>query len=126
MSASNFLESQLITAVLANGSYTGPEDLYVALYSTAPTDSSAGTELSGDGYSRQTVTFDITGSVATNDADVEFGAATADWAAARAWAIVDAATSGNILFYRNFTTSQAVRSSKTLLFKTGNITIEFD
>lgn len=132
MSASNFLENQLITAVLDGGTYTGPTTLYLSLYSTAPTESSAGTELSGSGYARQTVTFsvDVTTILdqtqATNTANVTFGPATADWSTATGWAVTDQSTAGNVLFYNTFNTGQTVRNTKSLTIVAGNLTIVFD
>jgi hypothetical protein len=83
------------------------------------------TELAGAGYSRQTVAFDITGSSAVNSAAVEFGAATADWTAARFWRVMDASSSGNALFAGQFTSDQTVLDGNTLEFAAGNIEITF-
>jgi len=119
MSATAYLESQLITAVLDNTAYTGPATLYLALFDADET------ELSGAGYSRETVAFDITGSSAVNSAAVVFGAATADWTAARYWRVMDASTGGNALFAGQFTSDQTVKEDSTLEFAEGNIEITF-
>lgn len=126
MSASNFLQTQLINAVLDGGTYTGPTTVYAALYSVTPTASSAGTELDGSGYSRQSVSFDITAGVGTNDAAVEFGPATADWTTATGWAVLDDSTGGNVLFYGSFSTAQTVVEDFSLEFAPGTISISFD
>jgi hypothetical protein len=121
MSATSFLQSQLVNAVLANGTYTGPEDLYVALLNTNQT------ELGGLGYSRQLVQFNIPSgeSFGTNTAALEFGAATEDWAAVRYWRVVDASTAGNVLFQGQFTSDQTVLADSTLVLEEGAVVITF-
>lgn len=126
MSTSNTLANQLLTASLTGNTYSGPESLYVSLYSTAPTASSSGTELSGSGYSRQTVAFsiDTANSRAVNTAAVVFGPATADWATARAWAVVDNSSGGNILYFSNFAPTQTLKETYTFSIGSGNLIID--
>ncbi len=98
-SLSNYLENALLNHVLKNTAFSQPTDLYVALYTTAPSDAGGGTEVSGGGYSRKTVTFSAaSGGQASNSADVDFGTATADWGTVEAVAILDASSGGNFLF----------------------------
>jgi hypothetical protein len=121
---SNYLANAMVNATLRNTSYTSPATVYVALYSTAPTASTSGTELTGNSYSRQSVTFSApsAGSASSNVA-VSFGPATGNnWATVRGMAIVDASSSGNILYFQT-TTSQNVLIGKTLTYGSGNITI---
>ena len=54
---SNHLENALINATLRNTSYTSPATVYVALFTTDPTDAGSGTEVSGGSYARTSVTF---------------------------------------------------------------------
>jgi hypothetical protein len=121
---SNYLSNKLANATLRNTSYSSPAAVYVALYSTAPTASTAGTELSGNSYSRQSVTFSApSAGSASSNVTVSFGPATGNnWPTSRAMAIVDAATGGNILYFQT-TTSQNVLIGKTLTYESGNITI---
>jgi hypothetical protein len=77
---SNFLENALINATLRNTSYTSPATVYVALYTTDPTDADTGTEVSGNGYARQSVTFGAPSNGASvNSGAVEFPQATGSW-----------------------------------------------
>lgn len=46
---SNYLENKLIDHVLRNTAYTPPATVYLALYTTDPTDADSGTEVSGGG-----------------------------------------------------------------------------
>lgn len=123
MPISNDLANKLANATVRNVSYTSPATVYVALYSTAPTASTSGTELSGSGYTRESVTFAApsAGSVASNVA-VSFGPATADWTAAVAMAVTDASTGGNIMWFKSIAT-QVVKNGNTLDLDSGDITI---
>lgn len=123
MPISNDLANKLANATVRNVSYSSPATVYVALYSTAPTAATSGTELSGSGYTRESVTFDtpVAGAVASNVA-VSFGPATADWTAAVAMAVTDASTSGNIMWFKNIAT-QVVKNGNTLDLDSGDITI---
>jgi hypothetical protein len=123
MPISNDLANKLANATVRNTSYTSPATVYVALYSTAPTASTSGTELSGSGYTRESVTFaaPTAGAVASNVA-VSFGPATADWTAAVAMAVVDASTSGNIMWFKPIAT-QLVKNGNSLDLDSGDITI---
>lgn len=126
MAMSDYLENKLLEAVVKNTAYTSPATVYVALYSTVPTDSTSGTELTGGNYSRQAVTFAAasSGTIASNAA-VTFGTASANWSTITGLAIVDASTSGNILFYKS-TAPRIVKSGDTLTIDSGDITITLD
>ena len=79
MSFSDYLEDKLLNHVFAGASYTAPTTIYVGLHTTANTDAAAGTELSGNGYARQTVAFTVSGTNPTeadNDSAIEFPVAT--------------------------------------------------
>ena len=124
MSSSYYLSNQLADATVRNGSYTGPASVYAALYSTAPTANTSGTELTGNGYSRQLVTFSSAANgVCASNVAVTFGAATGnDWPQVKAVGIVDASSSGNILYF-NTISSRNVKIGDTLEFGSGNITV---
>ena len=123
MPISNDLANKLANATVRNVSYTSPATVYVALYSTTPTASTSGTELTGSGYTRESVTFATpsAGTVASNVA-VTFGAATADWLPAVAIAVTDASTSGNIMWFKTIAT-QVVKNGNSLTLDSGDITI---
>lgn len=105
MAKTNYLEEALLNHVLRNTAYTSPAGVYVALFTESPTETGSLTnELSGDGYARQAVTFGAPtqeGGPAqvANTAEVVFPAATDAWPEATHWAVVDAATTGNVLYY---------------------------
>ena len=79
MSFSNFLELEILDHVFRNSAYTAPSTIYVALFTSAPNDAGGGTEVSGNGYARQSMAFSAasSGSIA-NSGSVEFPTATGD------------------------------------------------
>ena len=128
--ASNFLELKVLDHVLKSpgSAYTAPTTLYLALF-TADTgleanSPSAEVSTSGTAYARQTVTFASAsaGSSSTN-ATVTFTAATANWGTITHVAIMDASTSGNVLFYGAVTTSKTIETGDTFQVSSGNLTV---
>jgi hypothetical protein len=110
---SNFAENELLDHILGVGSYTMPT-VYVALYTTDPTDADTGTEVSGGAYARQTVTFSASsGGATSNPTKVTFPAATASWGTITHIGLRDAATAGNLLWHGALSTSKAVATDDT-------------
>lgn len=123
MPTTNYLENAILNATLRNTSYTSPTTVYSALYSTAPTPSTGGTELTGNGYSRVSSTFSSpSGGITSNSADITFGPATGNWATVVAFGIVDASSGGNLLYY-TVVSGRNVKSGDTLTYATGNVVI---
>ena len=50
---SNYLEGKLVEHVLRNVAYTSPSAVYLSLHTANPDEDGSGTEVSGNGYSRQ-------------------------------------------------------------------------
>lgn len=120
---SNYLANSLANATLRNTSYSSPGNVYVALYSTAPTVSTSGTELTGNNYSRQNITFSSpSGGNAVSNVAVTFSATGNTWLPAVAMAITDASTGGNILWFQGITT-QVVQASGNITLGSGNISV---
>src|ERR1043166_8364109 len=88
----------LTTTALAN--------VYIGLVTTTPSDSAAGTEVTGGSYARVDSkgkwAAPSAGAVATN-ADVVFPTATADWGTVVGFNIYDALSAGNRLGWGTFT-----------------------
>jgi hypothetical protein len=124
-SFSDYLEDKLLKHVFTNTSYTSPTTLYVALYTVAPSDTGGGTEVSGSGYARKSVSFTVSGTttLATNSAAVEFDAATGSWGTIVAVAIYDALTAGNFLAWSDLTTSKAIATGDVLRIPAGDLDI---
>ena len=123
MPISNYLGNAVINATVRNTTYTSPATVYCALYSTAPTASTSGTELSGNGYSRQTVAFSAPSAATTASTGNVTFTATGNWSPAVATAIVDASTGGNILWFTNLASTQVINSGQSITLTTGSITL---
>ena len=122
MAMTDFLQNKFLDASLRNTGYTGAATVYMALYSTSPTESTAGTELSGSGYARQSVTFAAPSTgTAVSSSTVTFGPATATWTLAVAVGIVDASTGGNVLYYRSI--NNTVANGTSLVFDSGDVEV---
>ena len=121
---SNYLENAMINAVLRNTSYTSPGTVYVALYTTDPTDADTGTEVSGGSYARTAVTFGApSNGVSTNSASVTFPTATASWGTVSYIGIRDASTSGNLLFHTALDEAKTVGTGDIFTISTGNLSV---
>jgi len=121
---SNYLEDALINATLRNTSYTSPATVYVGLYTTDPTDANTGTEVSGGSYARTAVTFGApSNGVSTNSAAVEFPAATGSWGTVGWIGILDASTSGNLLYHTALDASKTIASGDIFKIATGNLSV---
>ena len=121
---SNYLENALINATLRNTAYTSPATVYVALFTTDPTDAGSGTEVSGGSYARIAATFGApsNGSSATS-ADVEFAQATGTWGTVTHFGIYDALTTGNLLYHGALTASKTIDTGDVFKIPTGSLTV---
>lgn len=122
-SFSDYLENKVMLHVFGGTAYTAPTTLYLALYTTAPTDTGGGTELSGSGYARQTVAFTVTNDTASNTSAIEFPTATGSWGTIVAVGVFDQLTSGNLLAYGNLTASKAIASGDVFRVPAGDLDI---
>jgi hypothetical protein len=121
---SNYLENALINATLRNTSYTSPTTVYVGLYTSDPTDANTGTEVSGGSYARTSVTFGApSNGVSTNSANVTFPTATGSWGTVGWIGILDASTSGNLLYHTPLDASKTISSGDIFQITTGNLSV---
>lgn len=121
---SNYLEGALVNAVLRNTSYTSPTTVYVALYTSDPGETDAGTEVSGGSYARQAATFGApSNGVTTTSADLTYPVATANWGTITHVGIRDALTAGNLLFYGALDASKTINSGDQFKILAGNLTV---
>lgn len=121
--ASDYLEAALLDATLRATSYTSPSTVYLALYTSDPGDDNSGTECSGTGYARQSVAFSRSGATASNSAAVEFPTAGGAWGTITHFGVLDAATSGNLLYHGALTTSRAITSGDIFRVPSGDLDI---
>lgn len=109
------------------GSPTRPTAHYAAL-STATwnEDGTGGSELSGNGYARQSVTWTRSGQTLNPTADVTFGPATASWGTVTHFGVFDQSTGGNLLGFKALDTSRDVGAGDSAKFTTANLSITLD
>ena len=121
---SNYLENALVNATLRNTSYTSPATVYVALYTTDPTDADTGTEVSGNGYARQSVTFSAPSNGATsNSSAVEFPQATGSWGTVAYIGLRDASSSGNLLYHTALDASKTIATGDVFRIAIGSLSV---
>lgn len=121
---SNYLENALVNATLRNTSYTSPTTVYVALYTTDPTDADTGTEVSGNGYARQSVTFSAPSNGATsNSGAVEFPQATGSWGTVAYIGLRDASSGGNLLYHTALDASKTIATGDVFRISIGSLTV---
>ena len=126
MSFTNYLETEILDHVFGGNAYTAPATLYVGLYTAAPGEAGGGTELSGSGYARQTTAFTVSGSTASNSANIEFPAATGNWGTVTHAGIFDASTGGNLIAYATLTSSKVVETGDILRFSASQLQVTLD
>jgi len=124
-SFSDYLENELLDHVLLTGAFTQPSNLYVALYTAAPTDAGGGTEVSGGSYARvQHESWDAASSGASeNTGAITFPQATGDWGTVVAVGIFDASTAGNLLMWADLSANKAIDSGDTAEFADGDLDV---
>ena len=123
---SDYLEDKVLDHVFGGNAYTAPSTLYVALYTSAPSDTGGGTEVSGGGYVRQTATFTVSGTnptTASNTGAIEYPTATANYGTVTSVGIFDALSGGNLLAYANLTASKVVSTGDVFRFNAGDLDV---
>ena len=123
---SNYLENALINGTLRATTYTAPTTVYVALYTSDPTDADTGTEVSGTSYARQAVTFGSpSNGVTTNSAAVEFPQAGGSWGTVSYIGLRDASTAGNLLYHTALDAAKTISTGDVFRIATGSLSVTF-
>jgi hypothetical protein len=121
---SNYLENALINVTLRNTAYTTPTTIYVALYTSDPTDANTGTEVSGGSYARTSVTFAAPSNGASlSNADCTFPQATGSWGTVGWIGLMDASTSGNLLYHTPLDVSKAIDTGDIFKIASGSLSV---
>lgn len=128
---SNYLETAMHNAVFKGVAFTPPTALYLALYTSNPTDADVGNEVTGGAYSRQSVVFgDIEQieevAVIALAETVSFPVATAPWGNVTHLGIRDAAEGGNMYYYAPLTTAKYIDTGDRVVFLANDITVALD
>jgi len=124
---SDYLENKVLDHILATTSYTAPATVYVGLSTGAFGDDNSGTELAGSGYGRVAASFGAASSgTASNDAAIEFSAATGSWGTVSHFGLFDASTSGNLLIHGALTSNKVIETGDILKVAIGDMDISAD
>lgn len=119
-----YAKNKLLDHLLGKTAYTMPTNLHVALFTSNPTDQGTGTEVSGNAYARQPVTFGAAvNGTSANNVDVVFPIATGSWGTITHIGVYDASTGGNMLFYGALTTSKTIGVDDQFKIASGNLTL---
>lgn len=135
-SKTDYFEKHALDYVFRNTSMgLDATNVWVALFTVTPSDSSAGTEVTGGSYARVAVArtgagFDAASGASPgttqNTSTITFPTATADWGTVVAFAICDAASAGNQLYWGALTASKTVSNGDTASFAAGTLVITED
>lgn len=107
---------------------------YVGLFTTAPTnDADSGVEVSGNNYSRQTVTFGAPESDVnnvrkiSNTNTITFGPATpSGWGLVVAFGIYTAATAGTLVYWGDLSSQKTIGANDSAQFSIGALVVKED
>jgi hypothetical protein len=123
MAFTDYLETKLLAHTFSNTAFTTPGTVYVALYTVAPTDSSAGTEVSGGSYARQSAAFTTSGNTASNTSAIEYPTATAGYGTVVAVAVLDSLSGGNMLAYAALSANKTIATGDVFRIPAGDLDI---
>lgn len=101
MPASNYLRTKVTDLALRGVPFTAPANVYISLHTTNPTEVPLLTEVVGAWYARQVATFaaQVIDGQTANSNTLTYSAVTGSAVTVTHFAIWDAATTGNMLFY---------------------------
>lgn len=139
----DYAENKVVDATLRAQAIGTPVTWYIALYTACPTDSTAGTEVTGGSYARVAVTAGLaawagtqsagstvassgTGGTTSNNAVWTFPTPTASWGTVVCWGITDAASAGNIWIYSALTVNKTINTGDTVSFAAAAATFQID
>lgn len=127
---SNYLETKLVEYTLRGQVFTQPTSVWIALHSADPGEA-GGNEITGTGYARVAVTcgtaaFSTHTPPLQNNNTITFPQAGGSWGTATHFSIMDASSSGNMLFYGALTASKAIGTNDTPSFAAAALQITLD
>jgi hypothetical protein len=140
---SNYLENKILDNLFRATAYTPPTTLYIALFTSAPSDTGPGTEVSGGSYARVAVTSATTAwngthgnttgassgtsGTISNANTIAFPTPTAAWGSITHVGIFDAASGGNLLIWGALNTAKTVNNGDPApTFAAGALTVQID
>jgi hypothetical protein len=125
---SNYAENLVLNWAFTNGAATRPTAWHVALHTADPTEVGNVGELSGNGYARQSTTFNTSSSgLVDNVGTLTFGPNTAvNWGTVSHVSVWDSSTSGNCLAKGTLSSSVVINVGDSLTIAAGALDISLD
>lgn len=124
MAKSNYLENKVVDHFLGTSSTSAPSNVYLGLFTSDPTDAGSGNEVSGNGYTRQVITFNsASGGAATNSSAETLTASGGNWGTITHFGIFDASSSGNLLYHGALANDKVIEDGDSLVVAASAITI---
>ncbi len=127
---SNYAEAKLTDHLLGTATFTKPTATHLALFTTSPSDSTAGVEVgSGNGYARVTVTWSSATTLgATNNNTITFTAAGSGGGNVVAIGLFDSINpgTGNMLAYGPLTQDRNMESGNVINYNPGDVVFKLD
>ena len=143
-SLSDFAENKIVDATLRGQALGAPASFFIALYTACPTDSTAGTEVTGGSYARVSVTSALvswagtqaaasvlassgTSGTTSNNMAITFPAPTASWGVVTCVGWMDASTVGNLWIYNALSVNKTINNGDAApSFAIGALTFQAD
>ena len=115
---SSYAEVKILDLLFRNTAYTSPT-AYLGLFTSDPTDSASGTEVSGNGYARIRIDNKMAAAATGVDNSGAFGTVTHI-------GIFDASSSGNLLAHGALSASKVISDGDTFQINSGSLTVTID
>jgi len=139
----NTYENSIVDWLLRGQSLTPPATGYVALFTACPTESAAGTEVTGGSYARVAVAASLanwagtqssgsttassgTNGTTSNNGAITFPVATADWSTVNCFGYMSASSGGTLIFYAALTAARNIANGSTASFAAAALTFQID
>jgi hypothetical protein len=126
MSFSDTFETHVLDYVFTTDVLVRPTAWYLALFTTNPADDDTGTEVTGGGYARQSVTFTVTNDTASNTSAIEFPTATANYGTVSHVGVYTASTGGDLIAHAALTSSKSIEVGDVFRVPAGDLDITLD
>lgn len=123
---SDYAENALFNGLLRNVTFTAPTTVYVALFTTNPTDAGTGTEVSVGNYVRQPVTFAAPANgVGSNSGQISWDPASVSFGTITHVGLYDALSGGNLLMHAALTASKVIGAGDIFRIGIGSLVATF-
>jgi hypothetical protein len=128
MAKSNTSKQMVLNFLARNQSVVQPTQLFLALYTTNPTDADTGTEINYSGYQRQAVTFgapQLSGGAAViaNSAQIQFGVVPSAAGTIAYAGLKTAQNGGDLVYYGSLAATYQMNQGVQPIVPVGALTI---